>query len=306
MPRAPEIGARSEIVFEERWLEDDVVALFLDRPDAASVPVLASTREDREPAISPDGEKVAFVSGRSGTSEIWVSDAQGKGPVRLTRFEGAQVGAPAWSPDGSEIVFDARPEGHADVYAVSLSGGPPRRLTRDRSNEIAPGFSADGHHLLFGSDHGGTWQIWTIPIGPEGSGAKQLTTDGGYTGRFSEDGRSVFFSRFDQPGLHRLDVPSGVTFPVPGTEPLADSSAWALDRSSVLFVGLESGATYLARVDLDSGELARLAPLDAEPGGGIAFDGRRRRVLFARLSRSESDLAMGSLVTSPRSSSIFR
>jgi Tol biopolymer transport system component/DNA-binding winged helix-turn-helix (wHTH) protein len=306
MPRAPAIGSRSEIVFEERWLEDDVVALVLDAPEESSVPVLASTREDREPAMSPDGEKVAFVSGRSGASEIWVSDAFGANPVRLTRFEGASVGAPAWSPDGSEIVFDARPEGHADVYSVSLAGAPLRRLTRETSNEIAPGFSPDRRYLLFGSDRGGTWQIWMTPYGEEGSGAKQLTKDGGYSGRFSEDGRSVFFTRFDQAGLHELDVASGAARPVAGTELLADSSAWALERSSVLFVGFESGAAYLARVDLHSGELVRLAAVDAEPGGGIAFDAKRRRVLFARLSRSESDLAIASLVTSPRSSSFLR
>jgi Tol biopolymer transport system component/DNA-binding winged helix-turn-helix (wHTH) protein len=305
-PRAPTLGARAEIVFEERWLEDDVFALVLEAKDAAPVPLIASTREDREPAISPDGERVAFVSGRSGSSEIWMSDADGKSPMRLTHFDGAQVGAPSWSPDGKEIVFDARPEGHADVYSVSPGGGPPRRLTSDRPNEIAPSLSPEGRHLLFGSDRGGTWQLWMIPLGAEGSGAKQLTKAGGYCGRYSDDGRSVFFTRFDGTGLHRLDVASGVTRPIAGTELLADSSAWVIDGSSILFVGFDSDAAYLARVDLDSGELVRLASIDAEPGGGIAFDRKGRRLLFTRLSRSESDLAIASLVTSPRSSWFFR
>jgi len=106
-PRAPEIGSQGELLFEERWRDSDIEALSLGAVDAVPVPVLVSTREDREPALSPDSSRIAFVSSRAGSPEIWVADVSGGSARRLTSFGGPQVGAPSWSPDGRAIVFDA-------------------------------------------------------------------------------------------------------------------------------------------------------------------------------------------------------
>ncbi|NIM52761.1 MAG: hypothetical protein GTO22_26535, partial [Gemmatimonadales bacterium] len=40
--------------------------------------------DDREPAWSPDGTRIAFASNRDGNYEIYVMDADGSNPVRLT------------------------------------------------------------------------------------------------------------------------------------------------------------------------------------------------------------------------------
>ena len=85
-----------------------------------------STNTDANPQFAPDGQRVAFTSGRSGQNEIWVVDGQGRHPVRLTYLEGS-AGAPRWSPDGETIAFDfAGPGGNVDIYVISASGGSPR------------------------------------------------------------------------------------------------------------------------------------------------------------------------------------
>src|SRR6185503_15124555 len=71
------------------------------------VKFISSSRTQTRPAFSPDGHRVVFDSNRSGTQEVWISDADGSNPVPLTAFGGPQGGTPRWSPDGHSIVFDS-------------------------------------------------------------------------------------------------------------------------------------------------------------------------------------------------------
>jgi Tol biopolymer transport system component/DNA-binding winged helix-turn-helix (wHTH) protein len=288
-PRAPEIGSRGELLFEERWRDSDIEALALGAVDAAPEPVLVSTHEDREPALSPDSSRIAFVSSRSGSPEIWVTAVSGGSLRRLTSFGGPQVGAPSWSPDGRSIVFDARPEGHADLFSISIDGGTPKPIALSPENEVAPVFSPDGSEVLFGSDRSGRWQIWSSQR------EEPLTSDGGYAGRISKDGATLYFTKFDSPGLHRLDLKSGAEAKVAGTETLADTLAWTLDESTFWFLGVESGVIRLYQLELPSGALTNLGTIDADPGGGLALDPTRKRLLFTRVVRSESDLVLARL-----------
>ena len=287
-PRAPGIGSRGELLFEERWRDSDIEALSLGAVDAAPEPVLVSTHEDREPALSPDSSRIAFVSSRSGSPEIWVSDASGGSARRLTSFGGPQVGAPSWSPDGRSIAFDARPEGHADLFSISIDRGAPEPIAPSPENEVAPVFSPDGNEVLFGSDRAGKWQIWSSER------KEPLTSDGGYVARFSHDGMALYFTKFDAPGLHRRDLKSGAETKVEGTETLADAFSWTFDERGILFLGVED-ELRLYRLELSSGTLSNLRKVDADPGGGLALDAAHKRLLFTRVVRSESDLVLARL-----------
>jgi Tol biopolymer transport system component/DNA-binding winged helix-turn-helix (wHTH) protein len=288
-PRAPEIGSRGELLFEERWRDSDIEALALGAFEENPEPVLVSTQEDREPALSPDSSRIAFVSSRSGAPEIWVSDRSGESARKLTSFGGPQVGAPSWSPDGRSIVFDARPEGHADLFSISADGGKPEPIARSPANEVVPAFSPDGSEVLFGSDRSGKWHVWSSKR------EEPLTSDGGYIGRFSKDGSTLYFTKFDSPGLHRRDLKSGAETKVPGTETLSDSLSWTFDQGGILFLGVEAGQVHLSRLDLSSNALSALGSVDADPAGGLSLDPERRRLLFTRVVRSESDLVLARL-----------
>jgi Tol biopolymer transport system component len=139
--------------------------------------LIASTRDDVSPDYSWDGKRLVFESRRTGSQEIWTSDADGHDAVQLTNFGGPPVGSPRWSPDGAKVAFDSRKPGVASIYVVDANGRTATRLTTGSSGNHLPAWSADGKWVYFGSDRSGRWEVWKIPA--EGGAAVQFTHDGG-------------------------------------------------------------------------------------------------------------------------------
>ena len=122
--------------------------------------LIASTRLENNPEYSPKGDAVAFMSSRSGSTEIWLSNADGSNPRQLTSMEGPLTANPRWSPDGTTILFDSRLKGSADLYVVPVQGGSPRPLTDQPSLENEASWSRDGRFIYFGSDRTGRREVW--------------------------------------------------------------------------------------------------------------------------------------------------
>ena len=100
------------------------------------------------PAWSPDGRKLAFVSGRDGNAEIYVMNADGSAQENLTR-QPASDSHPSWSRDGRRIVFVSRRDGNSEIYVMNADGSGLRNLTRTPSSDLDPAWSPDGRAIAF-------------------------------------------------------------------------------------------------------------------------------------------------------------
>lgn len=113
---------------------------------------------DSDPTVSPDGSQVAFTRGAfgSGTSDVWVMNADGTGAVQVTT--GAFAQSPDWSPDGLRIAYSRRLDA-TDVYdlvtidpdggnPVTVGSTDPARTTR----RISPSWSPNSSRVAFGTD----------------------------------------------------------------------------------------------------------------------------------------------------------
>jgi len=170
--------------------------------------LIASTEFDGSQQFSPDGKRIVFASGRSGTIEIWVCDSDGSNARQLTFLGGRGAGTPRWSPDSRQIAFDASPEGNSDIFVVSAEGGRPRRLTTETSSDGVPSWSQDGKWIYFKSDRTGAWQTWKMPS--EGGRAVQVTKRGGYAAFESMDGKTLYYAKgLEVPGLWQVPVEGG-------------------------------------------------------------------------------------------------
>jgi Tol biopolymer transport system component/DNA-binding winged helix-turn-helix (wHTH) protein len=196
--------------------------------------VIPSTAIETSPRYSPDGKRIAFVSNRSGSDEIWVSGSEGENPVRLTSFRGPLVGSPSWSPDGRQIVFDCRPEGNADIFTISSEGGQPRRLTSDAAEDIVPSWSIDGRWIYFTSNRSGRLQVWKTPVDTEE--AIQVTEQGGFDPVESPDGQWLYFTADrGSSAIWRMPTGGGKEMPLFDFHQKNYSRMWAVTKEGIYF-----------------------------------------------------------------------
>ncbi|MFC4158971.1 S41 family peptidase [Chitinimonas lacunae] len=99
-----------------------------------------------EPALSPDGSTIAFVSG----GDIWTVPASG-GEARLLVAHPATESRPQWSPDGRRLMFASTRSGNGDLYLLDLQDNRTTRLTFDDRLEQPGGWSRDGQWFYFAS-----------------------------------------------------------------------------------------------------------------------------------------------------------
>ncbi|HWC24420.1 MAG TPA: serine hydrolase [Flexivirga sp.] len=116
---------------------------------------LADIAIPEQPAISPDGRRVAYVLRTQDLTEdkpvtsLWQVATDGTKPVRLTR--GPADSAPAWSPDGSQLAFLRASDGPAQVWLLPAAGGEATQLTELPLGAGAPLWSPDGTRIAFGA-----------------------------------------------------------------------------------------------------------------------------------------------------------
>ncbi len=177
-----------------------------DERRAAPQRLIGSTQADLNPDYSPDGTKILFSSRRTGSSEIWMSDSEGKNLVQLTSL-GRHSGTPRWSPDGRQIAFDSRPEGDSDIFVMDPRGRAPFRLTDNRADDIVPSWSRDGKWVYFGSERTGKWEIWKVS--PEDGTTVQVTHNGGWNAAESPDGRYLYYLKAPYSPLWRMPLGGG-------------------------------------------------------------------------------------------------
>jgi len=132
----------------------------------------ADTASASDPAFSPDGSRIAFVSLRDGNAEIYVMNADGSGSTRVTN-DPLTDGRPAFTPDGQTIVFhSSRSAGKQQIWSVNVDGTGLTQLTRDSVN-AAPTVSPDGQTIAYVSTRNKDSEIWLM--NKDGSNPRQFT-----------------------------------------------------------------------------------------------------------------------------------
>jgi len=257
--------------------------------------LISSSRAQTAPQYSPDGRKIAFVSNRTGSYEVWVCDSDGSNTMQLTSMGGTLGGGnPHWSPDGREIAFDARGERNSDIYVISSDGGPPRRLTTDPSHEMVPTWSHDGRWIYFASNRTGSWQVWKMPA--KGGRAVQVTQHGGFAALESVDGNSLYYSKsLDVLGsLWKVPVGGGEEEPaIPAAKLYTDLMVpWAVLEDGICFNNEETRA--LEFFDFATRRITRKASREGSGpwGGTISVSPDGRWILYCQVDRNEEDIML--------------
>lgn len=261
----------------------------LDDVRGAGRPVIASTRWDSYPDISPDGDRIAFVSNRSGSYEIWVSERDGGRPIRLTSFGGPFTETPRWAPDGRRLAFVAKEEGSADIYVLSLDAELPTRLTTEASNDKAPSWSRDGRWIYFASNRSGTWQTWKVRA--DGGAPRPLTTNGGFSAAESHDGQHLYFVKRNATGIWRMSVDGGPEQRVVEALQPYDWGNWIVGKEGIYFLRRDATTPVLAFYRFATEDIEVLGSVQGVPAHpSLALSSDETQLLYSRIDRRDSDV----------------
>ncbi len=263
-------------------------------PSQEGVLRLASSRSERQPTWSPRGDRIAFISDRSGSEELWSGRLDGSELIRHTALNGALPASPAWSPDANSLVFDAASHGHSDLFVVKRQSRRPTRLTHEPSEEKNASYSRDGSTIYFASDREDGWEIWSMPTA--GGPARRMTRGGGFLAQESLDGTTLFYSRLEEPGIWAMPVAGGASRQLLRNLDLADWGSWVVAADGIYFVGRRPTSIRYVRFDRSEPQVVFEPPkqmpylsrdLSLSPDG--------RSLLFSMIDHSDDEVMTADL-----------
>src|SRR5438128_2146631 len=268
---------------------------------------LTRTGKDSSPKWSPDGKTIAFLSARSGDSQVYVLSMDGGEEYPLTKIS-TGVDIVKWSPDGKTLAFTS------SVYpdCVSRASGSPnnddecnkKRKYEKEKNKVKAHVA---EHLLYRH-----WTHWNegprahlFVIAPDGSGeAKDLTAGANYDVppdqrgeesdiNFSPDAKEICFTAVTDKVEATSTNGDLFTVPVSGGEPQRITTQPGFDGNPVyspdgkyiayhaqLTAGYEADRWRVMLYDRQTGKIQNLSEMFDRSADGLAWSPDSKTIYF--------------------------
>ena len=124
----------------------------MDNDGGNSRQLTTGSADSGNPTWSPDGQRMAFASNRTGNFDLYLINIDGSGePENLTRSSANEF-YPAWSPRGDQLAFRSDRDGNYQIYVIDADGGNSRRLLYTAADDDQPVWSPDGRRIAFVSN----------------------------------------------------------------------------------------------------------------------------------------------------------
>ena len=223
---------------------------------------------DEEPAWSPDGQKITFVSFRDleqipehgiWRGEIYLMNSDGTNPINLTQSPERTDGVSSWSPDGGQIAFTSAELfnedilARSDIFAMDADGGNLINLTNHDALDETPDWSPDGLRIAFSSNRDGNWEIYVMNA--DGTNPINLTNHPARDGRpdWSPDGNQIALSSDRDENLEIYVMNANGTNSTNLTNhPAEDNHAsWSPDGLRIAFSSIRDGNWEIYAMNAD-------------------------------------------------------
>ncbi len=221
--------------------------------------------DHRDPALGPDGHRLAFAANPHGPWDLYVLDLL-SGEVRALTADAAYQGAPSWSPDGLWLAYESYVDDNLELFIRDVAGEQePIRLTFHPAADEQPAWSPLGRLIAFVSTREGPPQIFVANLDqpPDSRFLRVSDSALGPAGHptWSPDGRYLAWGQVNADGLHRIFLWDALHPDRPARE--VGPGDWPLfvPQGGALVTGLMApNRAYLTGFRLGDGRLT-LAPV---------------------------------------------
>ncbi|MGH9372194.1 MAG: winged helix-turn-helix domain-containing protein [Vicinamibacterales bacterium] len=287
------IAGTGRLVYSARFRDTALYELPLPGPPVTPVALAAfsSTFDEQTPHYSPDGQRLAFASTRSGAEEIWLANSDGSNPAQVTFMGGPQCSNPQWSPDGQTLLFSSRPAGAGDLYLLRPDTGKLTQLTKDPTEENEARWSRDGRWIYFASNRTGRNEVWRMPAA--GGARAQITRQGGTAAVEAADGFLYYAKVSSSPSsIWRVPVNGGDEVHV--VDGLSYSINFAVGERGLYFVavGDTGDKPSVDFFDFSTGKRSTLVRLDKPHWFGMTLSPDERSLVFPLVDSAGSNLML--------------
>jgi Tol biopolymer transport system component/DNA-binding winged helix-turn-helix (wHTH) protein len=240
------------------------------------------TGSEGAPTISPDGQRVAYLSSGASEKSVVVETLPGGNPVVV--FVAPEVSYLRWSPDGANLLLWARGSGYDGVYLVSHAGGTPTTIAPKR---FVACWSPDGSAIAVVSYVGKMWFVDT-----NGRLLRTVTLESGPESVWDIDwspatGRLVFTSGDapDRYAIWTIQPDGSEQTKVLDEQPEVPSVRWAPQGDAIYYLGRMNQTDSLQRLAIRSGRAdgpiaTLMTGLETDRSFAVSADGTR--LVYAR------------------------
>lgn len=235
-----------------------------------SINLTRSPGGDTDASWSPDGEKLAFISWRAGTPNLFMLTIT---PPRVLQLDDHRMAVgyhPVWSPDSRQIVYEVERSGSIDLYRVDIDAplSSVIALTNLPTDSRFPAWSPDGTQIAYVSWATGDAEI--MVMGADGTNNANLTQNHGWdvSPAWSADGREIAFFSIRDGGYRDLYV---MARDGSNQRPLSTSSAINSGAYWRAPIWSPDGAAILHGTTLPDGGYATVTQVDRSAAGRVIF-----------------------------------
>ncbi len=189
----PALGPNGTVAFTTyRRGQPDIYA---GTPGGEARPIVQKGQMATGIAYSPDGKRIAYALAQGEGAQIWVANADGSDPKRITDTPYGINTSPTWSPDGKRIAFVSNRGGSPQIYVMGADGSSPQRLTFQGNYNQTPDWSPRGDLIAFTArDERNAFDLFTVNV--DTRKVTRLTQDQANNEEpvFSPNGRLILFT----------------------------------------------------------------------------------------------------------------
>ena len=245
-------------------------------------------------------DRIVYVSNESGSTDIWITDLEGKSRKQLTANNANKV-APVVTADGRYIVFGSWKDGRRNLWRMNLDGSNAVRLTSGLSDSF-PALSPDSRWVIYTAYTGAKPTLWKVSI--DGGTAVQVTDNVSTLATVSPDGRSIAYTYPESPDPfappNRLAVipfeggPVIKTFEKPDAGTVSTIMQWSADGKSILYSLNLNNVSNIWSQPVDGGPPKTDYRLQGLVDYRFCVDTRREKIgVYSWLSAARCDFGYG-------------